>query len=83
MKLVVPELPSFAVASPIVSVGRASSLVIVPVPMPVPAMVAFDGFDEVHRERLVRLDRRVAVDRDDDLLRGLAGAKVSVPEAAV
>ena len=82
VKVVVPELPSFAVALPIVTVGRASSLVIVPVPMPVPAMVAFDG--------LVRLTVKVSVvstvvsplTETTICLAVWPGLKVTVPEAA-
>ena len=47
VKLVVPEFPSARETLLIESVGTASSLVIVPVPMPVPEMVAFAGFDRL------------------------------------
>ena len=83
MKLVVPEFPSFAVAFPIVSVGSASSFVIVPVPTPVPAMVAFVGFDRFDRERLVRLDRRCRRSPATTICFAVCpGVKVSVPELA-
>jgi hypothetical protein len=44
-KVVVPELPSLAVTLAIATVGSASSLVIVPVPTPVPETVALVGFE--------------------------------------
>jgi hypothetical protein len=76
----VPEFPSVAVALAIEIVGGESSFVIVPVPIPVLAMLAFDG--------LVRLTVKISfastvaspVTGTRICLAVWPGVKVSVPD---
>src|SRR5581483_9867742 len=78
----VPAFPSVTVALPIVRVGRASSFVIVPVPIPVPETVALTRF--------VKLTVKVSfgstvvspVTATTICLAVWPGEKVSVPDVA-